>query len=377
MYGTNVMYLLHTLRIILTRGRLLMIRGHKGCLIINYICNMNIKKYDYFVLLAWISMSGVLFGKNLEYGHIYEIALVTFLLIFILYLSSRYISTTLLLKAMKRNSFILFIIQVLIISSVTSLLLTTVIRFCFFLESLGIFPVSDIPRKEGLFIFQNWLEMFWVSTIFNLGFSGIRFYKENMGLRKTLVESQLHMLQAQINPHFMFNVLNHINVLMHKDVDLASDLLLKYSEILRYQLYSGKKKRIKIQEEIQFLKSFIEVEKTRWKDKLDVTCNWNVENNKFELPPLLFITFIENAFKHVSRSDFEKGYVHIDFSQKEHTVQLNIENSKSKIKDKKKSDSGLGLENIKKRLNILCPEKYSLTIKDTDLVYYSELSITI
>ncbi len=204
---------------------------------------------------------------------------------------------------------------------------------------------------------------------------GILLYYEYSILQKTHLESQLQVLHAQINPHFMFNVLNYIHVLMQKNTELASDLLLKYSEALRYQLYSGQKEFVKLEQEVMFLKNFIDVEKFRWEDKLEVTCNWNIENGNMEIPPLIMMPFIENAFKHVSRSSEEKGFINIDLEQRRRMISLRVENSKSDKLVKKKKEDGIGLKNIKKRLEIHYGEKYALTIKDMDKTYFSQLII--
>lgn len=206
--------------------------------------------------------------------------------------------------------------------------------------------------------------------------SGILLYYEYTRLQNTHLESQLQVLHAQINPHFMFNVLNYIHVLMQKDTELASELLLKYSETLRYQLYSGNKEYVKLEQEVIFLKNYVDVEKFRWEDKLDVSCNWHIENGNLEIPPLILIPFIENAFKHVSRSAEEKGYIHISLEQHRKILSLKVENSKSdKQTNKKKKEGGIGLENVKKRLYIHYGERYSLTVKDMDTTYFTQLII--
>lgn len=132
-------------------------------------------------------------------------------------------------------------------------------------------------------------------------------------------------------PHFMFNVLNHIHVLMQSDVDLASSLLIKYSDILRYQLYNTKTELISIKQEVDFLINFIDVEMIRWNDNLNVTCSWKIENNEKKIVPLLLIIFIENAFKYAPHDDFEKGFINIKFIQKGETISLEVVNSKSVI----------------------------------------------
>lgn len=208
----------------------------------------------------------------------------------------------------------------------------------------------------------------------NLVFCVILLYYEYSVLQQTNLEAQLKLLHAQINPHFMFNVLNYLHVLMQKDTELASTLLLKYSDVLRYQLYSGKKGTVKLDQEIQFLKDFIDVEKFRWEDKLDVKCSWTMDNPNKDIPPLLFIPFIENAFKYVSRSTDKKGYIQIIFEQKGNLISLEVENSKSDKPVKKKS-TGIGLENIKARLDILFGHRYSLTIKEESNIYLVKLKM--
>lgn len=207
----------------------------------------------------------------------------------------------------------------------------------------------------------------------NIIFCVILLYYEYSVLQKANLESRLKVLHAQINPHFMFNVLNYLHVLMQKDTDLASALLLKYSDTLRYQLYSAKKETVNLDREIRFLKDFIDVEKFRWEDKLDVRCTWIIEDPNKELPPLLFIPLIENAFKHVSRSTFNKGYITIFFEQKGNMISLEVENSKSDNAVKKTKSTGIGLHNLKARLEIHFGNLYSLTAKETDYTYTSKL----
>ncbi|GAA0536047.1 hypothetical protein GCM10009415_17240 [Chitinophaga japonensis] len=214
-----------------------------------------------------------------------------------------------------------------------------------------------------------------VALFVNFGFCGLRFHEESMKLHEALVKSQLQILQQQISPHFMFNVLNHINILMQEDVNLASSLLIRYSKILRYQLDGSKNSKVSIAEEVQFLKDFIEIEKVRWGNELAINCSWKIEDNHKAFPPLLLITFIENAFKHVARGISEMVYVNITFEQIADSICLEVENSKSGIQQEKDPVSGIGLKNVKKRLEILYGEHYDLTIRDAETTYYTKLVI--
>lgn len=292
-------------------------------------------------------------------------------------LISNYLSNHLLPIALVRKKMSRFIIQ-FILCSLFVALIHTIVYFCFaWLEQTGYFAKSELlPAHAQSFIFE-----FITSTpapiTINLGFCGLRFYYEHTKLEKVHLKAQLQILQQQINPHFMFNVLNHIHILMQRDVELASYLLVKYSDILRYQLYNGKNELVPLGQEIQFLKDVVEVEKIRWGNELKVCCEWNVENSEREIQPLLLITFVENAFKHVSRSISEKGYININLEQKGNTIDMKVENSKSKQIVKKKSASGIGLKNIKERLEILYPAQYRLDIAENEDIYSIQLNISL
>ncbi len=289
---------------------------------------------------------------------------------------TKYLSEDLLQKAMKKKKTITFVFQFILFSAVIGFLFVILLYLFSFMEKKGIFPPSEYFSMDVPYFML--LVPISAGIAINICFCGVRFFEENMKLKKTLFEYQLRTLQHQVTPHFMFNVLNHIHTLMQTDMELASDLLIKYSEILRYQLYNGDKQSVTLEQDVQFLKDFIEVEEVRWNDKLTVTCSWKMENPQQKIPALLFITFIENAFKHVSKTDFEKGYINIFFEQKNSTVLLDVENSKSTLPiQQKKSSCKLGLKNIKARLEILYFERYSLFVEETDTVYRTKLLINI
>lgn len=243
------------------------------------------------------------------------------------------------------------------------------------LESNGLFRSTYFldDRKELLASIAEGLPS---CISINFLFCCTLLYYEYSELRTTNLKYQLQILDAQITPHFMFNVLNYIYVLMQKDVDMASTLLLKYSDTLRYQLYSGKEDYVKLEKEVQFLKNYVDVEKFRWEGKLDVTCCWEVEDGNRKLPPLLLITFVENAFKYVSRSGSAKGYISIKLKQKGRRLCFDVENTKSadSIKNKNKN-SGIGLRNVRTRLDILYGKRYEWKISDKENTYHTKLTL--
>lgn len=331
-------------------------------------------KENYIILACWTVLFFALWLQIIpDTGSLIEATLYPFLTLLTASPITTHLSETLLQKAMKKKTVMTFILQFLGCS-----ILVGMVRFCYlylfaFLEGKGVFPLSvyfniNVPTYYLFVLIPS-------GVAINLCICGVRFFQENIKLKKTLIEYQLRTLQHQVTPHFMFNVLNHINVLMQTDVALASDLLIKYSEILRYQLYNGDKQNVTLGQDVQFLKDFIAVEEVRWEDKITVSCSWQLENPKKEIPALLFITFIENAFKHVAKSDFEKGYIHINFEQTNGTVCFRVENSKSTLPVMKKNTGGVGLKNIKERLDILYFERYDLSVEETNHVYQTKLVI--
>ncbi len=272
-----------------------------------------------------------------------------------------------------------------------ALLLTLNAEMFGWLEKQGVFGSSTMVSATLIPLHLRFFSLIPASIFVILGFCGIEFFREHhkisqenyrilqehARLQQIHLEDQLQLLKDQINPHSMFNVLNHIHVLMQDDVDLASELLVKFSEILRYQLYDCNKQYVKLKDEIQYLKDVIEVEKMRWGGDLNVDCSWNITTGDKEINPLLLIPFVENAFKHVSRLPHENGYVNIQLEQNGNKLIFTVENSKSTEHTSKSNGSGLGLANVRKRLNILYPEKHKLDITETDTVYKTVLNISL
>ncbi len=336
-----------------------------------------LKSYDRFVNFIWLAvavMFTIQFGVKMM--PLYQAMLIGIAVVLVSYPITTRLSTKVLRRAMQKNNMVYFAVQAFLYSLLLGISLFLILRLFTYLENIHIFPQSAIFTKDDS-ISESFVSSTVLAIFINFGFCGVRFYEANLRLQKNLIESQLQILKAQINPHFMFNVLNHVNVLIRKEPELASSVLVQYTNILRYQLYSGKEDAIAIKQEVEFLKNFIEVEKVRWKNSLDVICNFTISDGQLTIAPLLLITFIENAFKHVSRSKTNKGYIHITFEQKDDQVSLYVKNSKYADSPVVKSSdsSGIGLENIKQRLDILYPEQYTLDINETEEIYSTSLFI--
>ena len=195
-----------------------------------------------------------------------------------------------------------------------------------------------------------------------------------LSIEKEKIATEHNALKAQLNPHFLFNALNNIYSLSLKKSDNTPDTVLKLSDMLSYMLYDCKADKINIKKEIEFIHHYIELEKIRSK-KVQVEFNHQIPTN-IDIPPLLFLPFVENAFKHSKTNDGNSSIlIKIDLNN-QNIVNFNCENNKGEKRlmlDKNKS--GLGIENIKKRLNLLFPKSHQLTINETDTKYKVDLTL--
>nr|WP_319270333.1 histidine kinase [uncultured Draconibacterium sp.] len=191
-----------------------------------------------------------------------------------------------------------------------------------------------------------------------------------------LKEAELKLLKAQIHPHFLFNTLNNLYGLTMEKSDEAPGLVLRLSEILDYILYRCNEKRVLLFDEIANLQNYIEIEKLRYSQKLSIDIDFPEETNNLQIAPLLLLPFVENAFKHgVSQNP---GVARITASLKtRHTsMEFRIENSINPAKTLQNNHSkGIGLQNVKKRLELLYPQKYKLEIDEKEATFSVTLSL--
>ena len=186
-------------------------------------------------------------------------------------------------------------------------------------------------------------------------------------LEKEKLETELKFLRSQFNPHFLFNTINSIFVLINKNTALASHSLAKFSELLRYQLYECNEPQIPLSTEISYLKSFVELETLR----LDEHCEIRVDVpdrpvGDLMIAPFILMPFIENAFKHVSQDHGEGNWIQIRLRLHDDELRFVVENSvdvRLPPVAKEVAYCGLGLENVRRRLTLLYPDQHQLTVQ--------------
>ena len=199
--------------------------------------------------------------------------------------------------------------------------------------------------------------------------------KERRELEKEKLASELGMLKSQINPHFFFNTLNNIYALTESDNHLAGIAVLKLSKMMRYVLYESELGNTTLEQEVGFMNHFIDLMRLRLSEKVAVRVDFRPHSGEISIAPMIFISFIENAFKH-GVSYREPSFVEISLVTTPHEIAFHCRNSNFSHKtDQTGEASGIGLENIRKRLTLLYPDKHILKITETPQTY--DVSLTI
>lgn len=183
---------------------------------------------------------------------------------------------------------------------------------------------------------------------------------------KEHIRTELAFLQNQISPHFFMNTLNNIHALVGTDTELAQDSILRLSSLMRYLLYESGRGMTTLRKEAEFLKSYVNLMQLRFDDNVRIDVDIPEEVSDISLPPLLFISFIENAFKH-GVSSLEPSALSFSLRQNAGTIEFNAFNTiPRKVISSVQVPGGIGLENIRKRLNLLYNDKYKLEIKQDE-----------
>lgn len=197
-------------------------------------------------------------------------------------------------------------------------------------------------------------------------------------LQKEKVTSELKFLKGQIQPHFLFNTLNNLYALTLSKSDLAPVVVLKLSELLDFILYQSNQSSIPISKEIELIEGFIELETLRYRDKVAVDFKYEVPDNNIQIPPLLLLPLVENAFKHGVSGSIEEAIIKIDLKATTTLLSFDIFNTKSKnIVLKIQEGKGIGTSNLKRQLALAYPNNHSLDIEETEENYRVRLSVNL
>lgn len=203
----------------------------------------------------------------------------------------------------------------------------------------------------------------------------IRYMMRQQERKQKEVEAELAWLKNQINPHFLFNTLNNISSLAQIDGDQTQEAIMQLSDLLRYAMYETNKPKVRLDGEVEFMRNYIELMKLRCNEMTKVNSHFSIPNTQLEVAPLLFISLIENAFKHGMNSN-APATIDIRLEQQGDTLVFTCDNTNNPKPTKDRSGSGIGLENTRRRLDLLYGGKYEWEQAVTpDNVYHLRISI--
>ncbi len=238
---------------------------------------------------------------------------------------------------------------------------------------IGVFKSLDL-------LLQN-LMAHSVGSIFIFGiirhiYNYIKLKQATQQLRIEKQQAELNYLKSQTNPHFLFNTLNNIYSLARYKSDLAPESILRLSKILRYMLYETGGDYIAIEQELKIMNDYIALEKLRYDDSLHVNLNYDIEDMKQALPPLLLIPLVENAFKHGVSETRDQPFVDIHLSVNKRQLLFVVKNSSEVFPEEGNVKENIGLSNLRRQLELLFTD-HDLSVKQTGPVFTSTLKINL
>jgi sensor histidine kinase YesM len=276
--------------------------------------------------------------------------------------------------------FVGFVLLLLVFSIVISTYNFWILQYFPGIED-GYFSAINIGMKGSGISWVNYYlfvipSVFLVMFLFSIGFLTQQYFqikKQQDAIRKQQVESELSLLKSQINPHFLFNVLNSIYSLSLKKSDKAPEIVLKLSDILRYMLYETKQEKVALNKELNMIEHYIDIERIRIDSQQQITIKVTGHVHAYVIAPVLLIPFVENAVKHGIDSMSEHAYVNIAITIDNGVLQFDCINNFKEVRSK--TVGGIGLENVQKRLQLIYPQKHNLTIKNENNVFMVSLNL--
>ncbi|MEB2776391.1 histidine kinase [Algoriphagus sp. D3-2-R+10] len=280
-------------------------------------------------------------------------------------------------RLLEKDRLLLFLISVFLTILVVSLILMS--GYFIGTELFGYDPYEvHFKNKSPWVIFKNSALPSTVSTMtfgmsIKLAKSWLISQSRRRELEKEKLETELKFLKSQFNPHFLFNTINSIFVLIDKNTAMASESLAKFSGLLRYQLYECNESQIPLEREIAYIQSFIELEELRQNANFELQTDLAKNTNNLAIAPFILMPFIENAFKHVAKDgkdtkNWIKIVMHIENNQMAFSVKNNVcKNGISEVDVVKYN--GLGLKNVQRRLDLLYPDAHKMEIIEANDVF--------
>lgn len=334
-------------------------------------------------LLFWMLILAVLLWdtfSNNQRPTLYEVT-VKFGYFAIINLSIFYINYTLLIPILVKDKkkYGLYMVSIFMLIAIMVVIKTVVasLNSDFFLTYLN----EDSGKTDYLELSTYVIFAIFVSGFFVVVSALLKFAIDWFGserIQRDLLsekrDMELQFLKSQLNPHFLFNSLNNIYSLAYQKSDKTADAILKLSEIMRYMIYESNDSWVSLSKEIDYVQSYIELQKLRFKDGAAVELTLNGEIDDQRVVPLILISFVENAFKHGVAND-PSDPIRINIIANQKILHFSVTNKKNQYN--KDVMGGVGLNNVERRLQLLYPERYKLNIVNSATHYTTELMLDI
>jgi two-component system LytT family sensor kinase len=237
-----------------------------------------------------------------------------------------------------------------------------------------LFPVKRKWNRSPISNILSYIFILVVSTSYRIIIDYIKDQKLLKEKETENLKTELSFLRSQVSPHFMFNVLNNLVSLARKKSDKMEPALIQLSNLLRYMLYEGNQGKINLLQELKYLNGYIDLQKLRFGDDAEIIFDYQGDLNEFDLEPMLLIPFVENAFKHGMGSQ-NKPIIKITMGVENKTLAFEVENEIIQTGESKDNSSGIGLANVKRRLELLYKQNYSLNISEANNFFRVQLKI--
>ncbi|MEI9920807.1 MAG: histidine kinase [Bacteroidota bacterium] len=248
------------------------------------------------------------------------------------------------------------------------------------------YMADGYTHQEHYFYSMLYIVQVTATSLFIVIFVGmLRFAKDwfeleakKKELENEKLTAELNFLKEQINPHFLFNTLNNLYYLAYTKSDNTTEVIAKLSQMMRYMIYESNYPLVDLTKEIEYMQNYVSLERLRLNNQIPI--DFNIEGNPtgIKVAPLILITFLENAFKHGVSGDNKKAWVKLSMSLSGKNCIYTVENSKiNGVHSDHAGKSGIGLQNVKRRLELTYPEKYDLEVKDLPDRYYVQLKLVL
>jgi len=343
-----------------------------------------------FNALIWL----FIFRSGWRNNHVYELSPgvkpgwefhLHFLFYNLFFVAVVYINSLWLMPAyLFRRKYLHYLSRLLLI-----VLFITICQSLYIRNLLSRYPGTDLLDFSSVAFRTNVGSKFWTTWFFTLPsvllfviFSGLwrlimqllKVNRQNEIARQQQMQAELDLLKSQINPHFLFNVLNSIYSLSLKKSDQTPAVVLQLSEILRYMLYETGQEFVSLDKEISVLKDYIHLEGVRISSNSSIQMETDIDGNTGKIAPAILITFVENAIKHGIDSMSGNAYVYITVKAENRVLYFSCRNN-YKTKPARQEGGGIGINNVKKRLALLYPGSHELSIEDEQDIFTVSLTL--